>query len=101
MLFPASIAARDRFPQGNFVDPTPGSRELEQIVGADRRDPKSPLLGLRYKPFGGEAIQRLPQRGAADIVSGAQDFDPQLLPRRQRPPDDLPAKPLVDRPCSG
>src|SRR6266576_5934453 len=100
-LFPVSTAACDRFPQGNFVDPAAGASELDQIVGADRRDPKSPLIGLGDKPFGGQAIQSLPQRGAADIVSGPQHFDPELFARQQRSLDDLPTKPLVDRACSG
>src|SRR5882724_257720 len=101
MLFPVPTAARDRFPQRNFIDPAPGAGEFQKLVGADRRDPKSPLFGLGNKPFGRQAIHRLPQRGAADIVSGPQHFDPELFARQQRSLDDLAPKPFVDRACSG
>src|SRR6267142_2378543 len=101
MLFPVPTTARDRFPQRNFVDPAPGAGEFQKLVGADRRDPKSSLVGLGDKPFGGQAIHCLPQRGAADIVSGPQHFDPELFARQQRSLDNLPTKPFVDRACSG
>jgi hypothetical protein len=65
-LFPGYVTMSDCIPQRDLIHPAPRSRQLYQVVGADRRNSKSLLLLLQDKPFGTQARKSLAQRTEVD-----------------------------------